>query len=478
MIDLNVDCKLEDVANVINWIRDEHGVLSLTDIVLNHTANESSWLKEHPESAYNCCNSPWLRPAFMLDLLLWHLTLDIENGRWVEQGVGAEVNTEHQLEQIRTIFTNEYLTLVNLETFYMCDVNQTIDFFEKYVHRKIANLINTNGIQNLIDNKQSFSPVKLIQSQSYKRFSSTVDFENAFHLVINKIEYKQTLNEIESVNDWINQASLEIKNCLHELNSQIKRDIDGHLRCAVDNVIKAARYERLSNDGPKIPFVTKKTPFATRYFLDCLDELECRGFYIHRKKYFLKLVFYLDLAQVEDSLFDEKVSCFFMAHNGWVMGDDPLRNFAEKNSFVYLRRELICWGDSVKLRYGEKPEDSPFLWSFMKKYVKQMASTFNGLRLDNCHSTPIHVAQFMLDSARTVNPNLYLIAELFTSSEDIDNIFINKLGINSLIREAMSAGTSFELGRQVYRFGGDPVGSFSPGKHFIVLSVRINFFKN
>lgn len=41
---------------------------------------------------------------------------------------------------------------------------------------------------------------------------------------------------------------------------------------------------------------------------------------------------------------------YIMACNGWVMNSGSIKNFADIDCRVFLRRELVVWGDSVKLR--------------------------------------------------------------------------------------------------------------------------------
>ena len=84
------------------------------------------------------------------------------------------------------------------------------------------------------------------------------------------------------------------------------------------------------------------------------------------------------IEDAEQLMFSDKAR-YCMANTGWIFGGDPLKDFAAPGSLVYLRRELIAWGDSIKLRYGQKPEDAPFLWNHMLQYTQICARLANDI---------------------------------------------------------------------------------------------------
>ncbi|GFU16736.1 glycogen debranching enzyme [Nephila pilipes] len=411
-------CQMNDISALVEKMRTEWKIITITDVVLNHTANESEWLLEHPESTYNLVNSPHLRPAYILDRALWYFSLDIAAGKWTNSGIPPAVNSEDHLNAIRDTLKGYCRHQLKLHEFFLLHIDNVLKEFAKLVQQSDRKMIRHTG------------ELKIIPDPEYQRLKSTIDMQLA--LSIYAPTKLVTSNDVSAVCDALRWK-------LEELNNVKMAELDSHFYSAVENVISAIRYERLSADGPHLKSVSAEHPLVPQYF----------------KSYGLDQ----NLVEDEKLMFSPQ-SCFIMAHNGWVMGDNPLKNFAEPGSNVYLRRELVAWGDSVKLRYGDKPEDSPFLWNFMTDYIQQLSRVFFGLRLDNCHSTPIHVAEFLIDKAREVRPDLFVVAELFTSSEAVDNIFVNRLGITALIRESMQAPDSHEQGRLVYRYGGSTVGAF------------------
>ncbi len=252
-------------------------------------------------------------------------------------------------------------------------------------------------------------PLRIIPDPEYRRFKAAVDLDLAVRM------YNLHKNDCYSEEERILKCSSDFKRHLDRLNHDAYNEVWGHVNAAIDNVIKGARYyfernivdvcsaeetllinsryHRVDPDGDRTTDCTRRIPLVCQYFLGPQGDFS--------------------LAEEEKLMFSPE-GAQYMAHNGWVMNHDPLVNFAQPGSNVYLRRELVAWGDSVKLRFGDSVSDSPFLWNYMRKYAELTAKVFHGIRLDNCHSTPIHVAEYMLDAARKVRPDLYVIAELFT----------------------------------------------------------------
>uniref|UniRef100_A0A8C1BBY1 Amylo-alpha-1, 6-glucosidase, 4-alpha-glucanotransferase a n=1 Tax=Cyprinus carpio carpio TaxID=630221 RepID=A0A8C1BBY1_CYPCA len=361
-----------DVANLLEKMKNEWNMLCITDVVYNHTAANSKWIKKHPECGYNLVNSPHLKPAWVLDRALWHVTCAIADGKYKDKGLPALIQNHEHLHAIRGVLWQDVFPKIKLWEFFQVKVEPMVEQFRTLLQ---------SGAKPDRSKAEGKQQLKIIQDPQFRRFGNTVDMNSALETFV---------------------PHGSVRCCMFE-----------HMY-TIEKTRGTQCYERLADHGPKLGPVTRKHPLVTRYFTFPFEEA----------------TFEQDLELMNQP---EK-SCHFLAHNGWVMGDDPLRNFAEPGSNVYIRRELICWGDSVKLRYGNGPEDCPYLWAHMQKYTEITAKHFVGVRLDNCHSTPLHVAEAMLAAARSVRPNLYVIAELFTGSELIDNVFVNRLGITSLIR--------------------------------------------
>lgn len=411
----------DDVGQLVQKLKKEWDMLCITDVVYNHTAANSQWIQEHPESAYNLANSPHLKPAWVLDRALWHLSCDVAAGRYRDRGVPALIENDHHMHCLRKIIWEDVFPKIQLWEFFQVDVYKAVEQFRGLLTQGNREAATPPGAQRHLE---------IIQDPEYRRLGCAVDMDLALATFIPHNNGPAAMDECC---DWFRKR-------IEELNAEKRQLVNSHQEQAVNCILGNVFYERLAGHGPKLGPITRKDPLVTRYFTFPFEDSS--------------------LSAEEAVVHLPQKACFLMAHNGWVMGDDPLRNFAEPGSNVYLRRELICWGDSVKLRYGRTPEDCPYLWAHMRKYTEITATHFQGVRLDNCHSTPLHVAEYMLDAARRLQPNLYVVAELFTGSEELDNIFVTRLGISSLIREAMSAHNSHEEGRLVYRYGGEPVGSF------------------
>ncbi|KAK9890598.1 hypothetical protein WA026_011963 [Henosepilachna vigintioctopunctata] len=429
----------EEMKSFINDFKRDEKFATICDIVLNHTANDSVWIQEHPEVTYNCQNCMYMRPAYLLDAAFNKFSLDVKKGLYETKGIPTIVECEDHINAIRYHLLEGVLKELKLHELFICDVNKCVSQFLDIARQNRP-----------LDEVNIDAELTIIQDCEYKRLGSSIDMDLALKI------YNRFRPGCFDEDARVRKCCEDFKEKLDSLNQVIIDNVQNHLSIAVENIISGIRYWRVQADGPKLKEITIKDPLISRYFTD----------YGSAKS----------MKEYEEVMYSDKGK-YLMAHNGWVQNIDPLVNFAGPDSTVYIRRELIAWGDSVKLRFGEKPSDCPFLWDHMKKYVEITASIFDGVRLDNCHSTPIHVAQYLLDAARKIRPDLYVVAELFTNSDEKDNIFVNKLGISSLIRESMSAWNSHELGRLVYRFGGVPVGSFyQPNTRPLVPSIAHALF--
>nr|POE51750.1 glycogen debranching enzyme [Quercus suber] len=420
----------QDIQEMTAKMENDYGLLGLTDVVWNHTANNSRWLEEHPECGYNISTAPHLRPAYELDSAFLKFSSNLAN-----LGLPTHLGSVEDLLRIMEAAKVHVLGATKLWEFYVCDVEKST---QAAVAAWMDNDVDVSGsvpddvaswtLKQKADwLRQNACPGKDRMGERFRR--DPVPQKAAVLLAKLFGRFNQRGNG--SGDERIAYGTVHA--FMNELNLEWYREYDTDVAAIMEQVFNRTKYVRLDEHGPKIGDITIQNPLIESYFTRL---------------------------PVNETTRQHDPDSMALANNGWVWAADVMKDNAGPKSKVYLRRELIVWGDCVKLRYGTGPDDSPYLWKYMTDYTQLMAKHFHGFRIDNCHSTPLHVAEHMLDSARRVQPNLVVAAELFSGDEKMDFLYCQKLGISFLIREAMQCWSTAEVSKLVHVNCGRPIGSF------------------
>ncbi|CAD8122387.1 unnamed protein product [Paramecium sonneborni] len=381
------------------------------DILLNHTAFDSKWLVE-PEfenATYNVGNSPHLEVAIKLDCAIAEFSNKLGQGLLTQYPRNTIYN-ENDLNQIMEILERDYIRKLNIHDYFQFNINGVVN----EIHSRCNKIViekseQQEENQNIFIKSASEMILQMIGQETilkgYKEYGVSLNYEVL-------VEY---LNKDENYK----KVSLEyIRELLQYYNLQYWNEAEQYIKEAVNCTRGQITWWKLKQKNPQVEVNEKGDSLVPRYFTKLSN-----GKYV--------------------------------ANNGWIQGFDPLNNFAENQDHHYLRRTIVIWGDLVKLRYGHKKQDSPALWKYMKKYVQQMAQIFSGLRLDNAHSTPMMVGEYMMRNARKANQNILVFAELFTGSSEKDSIFTKTMGINCLVRETNRCHDAGHLNRELHYYSGD-----------------------
>jgi glycogen debranching enzyme len=420
----------KDIEELVGNMEQHYGLLSLTDVVWNHTANNSKWLEEHPEAGYNIETAPHLKAAYELDsaLLLF-------SSKLASLGLPTHLNGTDDLLKIMDGVKIHVIAPLKLWEFYTLDADKDTQLT---VAAWLENQVDFDG-----DIPEDIASASLKDKADWIRNNCCPGTDRMGERFRRKVVPERAAALLKTLfgtfNQQVNSSADErtaygaMHKLLNEVNLEWYKEYDADLAVILEQIFNRTKYMRLEDNGPKIGDITIQNPLIETYFTRL---------------------------PVNETTEKHHPDALALANNGWVWAADVMKDNAGPESKVYLRRELIVWGDCVKLRYGSKPADSPFLWKFMTEYTQLMAKYFHGFRIDNCHSTPLHVASHMLDAARHIQPNLVVAAELFSGDEKMDFLYCQKLGISFLIREAMQCWSTAEMSKLVHINGGRPIGSF------------------
>lgn len=245
------------VEDTLKLAREKYGLLSLTDVVLNHTANDSEWLVDHPEAGmisdsfqffflinpttgFSPANTPHLTPALELDTAILEFSSSL-----AARGLPTIVTSEEDIEKLISAFHDDIQGL-DLWQFYVLNPAWETESVKAALKSKmdvpwVGPNVSGKSAAELAEVLRAEKKVKGLGGLA-SRFGVKVDSTIAAGLI------KAALGASQDV-DAMTEAW---KNVVDVINVPLYEEWKEDQRVALDNMKNRVKYTRLDPLGPKL----------------------------------------------------------------------------------------------------------------------------------------------------------------------------------------------------------------------------------
>lgn len=233
------------VVKLLQNAREEHGLLSLTDVVLNHTANNSKWLEHHPEAGYSVLNTPHLAPALEIDDEMIEFSASLAS-----RGLPTTIKSVEDIDLLVTEF-EKALNARNLWQYYVLDVEaQKKSVGAALKSGKVGEWTGPDvvgkSVAEIADILLQAGKLEKI-SAFEKRFCVTAD--PGLVAAVVKKAFSDLTSTTALAEAWGKVCDV--------LNVNFYTEWKEDTRIALDHIRNRVRYTRLDEHGPKLGPITK-----------------------------------------------------------------------------------------------------------------------------------------------------------------------------------------------------------------------------
>ena len=133
-------------------------------------------LQEHPECAFNCQNSPHLRPAYILDRALYHFSTAISEGKYADRGLPDVIDSDDHLGALAHILRTDLLPSLKLHEFFQIGIDNCIEALRQNL-----------GAGSFHTMDDGATKLRVAQDREFRRFGSCVDLDSATRMFLSRM---------------------------------------------------------------------------------------------------------------------------------------------------------------------------------------------------------------------------------------------------------------------------------------------------